>query len=280
MTNSIVANNSVPASSDGSITQHGGGVYIDTGTANLTNSTVASNTNEGLRNKSGTANILNSIFWDNTSSQISGNATVTYSDVQGGFTGVGNIDLNPVLIDDVNCPYLRIASVSPCVDAGNPDAQYNDDCFGNISHGSKRNDMGAHGGPGAREWPCADCPPIYHGKVEIDQMWSADFGGQFMGEFIPGDGLIIHDMYTVIDDDDIQYGLLQIYKLVDSKKKRYSLGQQWRRRGPGTYYFAFNKATIPNDAAVGKAKIKVNVQLKKKGEIIDQKFKGINIYIK
>ena len=54
----------------------------------------------------------------NTISQISGSATVAYSDIQGGWTGTGNIDLNPVFLsvpDD-----LHIVLGSPCIDTGDP----------------------------------------------------------------------------------------------------------------------------------------------------------------
>jgi hypothetical protein len=73
-----------------------------------------------------------------------GTATITYSDVQDGYDGEGNINVNPVL---GSC-LLQILPGSLCTDEGNPDPQYNDVCFP-LSMGAARNNMGAYGGPGA-----------------------------------------------------------------------------------------------------------------------------------
>ncbi|MHC4535048.1 MAG: right-handed parallel beta-helix repeat-containing protein, partial [Planctomycetota bacterium] len=62
--------------------------------------------------------IANCILWNNTASlsgpQISGLATVTYSDVQGGWSGTGNIDADPLFAD----ADLRLSTGSPCINAG------------------------------------------------------------------------------------------------------------------------------------------------------------------
>ena len=76
----------------------GSGVYVNAGTTTIENTTVARNNVEGLRAVSGDVTVLNSILYFNNSDgvQIVGTVTATYSDVQGGFTGLGNIDFNPV----------------------------------------------------------------------------------------------------------------------------------------------------------------------------------------
>jgi parallel beta-helix repeat protein len=100
--------------------------------------------------------IENAIFWDNTSGQVSGNATVTYSDIQGGYEGTGNENINPIFN---NTDELMIVAGSLCIDAGNPDVEYNDTCLP-PSLGTVRNDMGAHGGPLACDWPPPDTPVL------------------------------------------------------------------------------------------------------------------------
>ncbi|MDR4504666.1 MAG: hypothetical protein MRK01_07735 [Candidatus Scalindua sp.] len=134
------------------------------------------------------------------------------------------------------------------------------------------------------ECPFGDCPPCEVEplvKVVIDQLWSATFGGQFLGEFSPGDGLIINDMCTVIDENNLEYSLWQFYNLVDHNKKIFPLGRQRTRNSPGHHYFVFNDATIPADATPGKGKIQVNVRLKKSGELIGKgNSRAIPIYIK
>ncbi len=44
-------------------------------------------------------------------------SNVTYSNVQDGFPGEGNIDLDPQFVDPPNCD-LRLSTSSPCIDAG------------------------------------------------------------------------------------------------------------------------------------------------------------------
>lgn len=59
---------------------------------------------------------MNCILWDNVGSQIGGGwAAVTYCCVQGGYSGTGNISVNPSFLggDD-----LRLQPGSPCIDAG------------------------------------------------------------------------------------------------------------------------------------------------------------------
>ncbi|MCK4311361.1 MAG: hypothetical protein KAW88_01350 [Candidatus Cloacimonetes bacterium] len=53
-------------------------------------------------------------------------------------TGEGNIDADPLFVDPDNGDY-HLQTGFPCIDAGNPDPQYNDP-------DATRNDMGAYGG--------------------------------------------------------------------------------------------------------------------------------------
>ncbi len=61
--------------------------------------------------------LTNCIVWNNSNSQIVGNATVSYSDVEGGYAGEGNISGDPRFEDPDNGDY-RLKPVSPCIDAG------------------------------------------------------------------------------------------------------------------------------------------------------------------
>ncbi len=66
--------------------------------------------------------VINSILWDNSPEQIklvaSSTATVSYSDVEGGWTGATNIDVDPLFVDPVGLDF-RLAVNSPCIDVGN-----------------------------------------------------------------------------------------------------------------------------------------------------------------
>jgi hypothetical protein len=69
---------------------------------------------------------VNSILWGNTAGQAGG--TVTYSDVQGGYAGTGNIDSDPRFYGGND---YRIAGGSPCIDVGDNSAvDWDEDLFG------------------------------------------------------------------------------------------------------------------------------------------------------
>jgi predicted outer membrane repeat protein len=68
-----------------------------------------------------TATAANCVFWDNTPAGIalteSGAILVSYSDVQGGWSGTGNINADP-LFADPNAGNYRLGAGSPGIDAG------------------------------------------------------------------------------------------------------------------------------------------------------------------
>lgn len=71
-----------------------------------------------------TTDVVNCILWNNTQPLIynypNGGGTttnVTYSDIQGGYTGTSNIASDPMFIDPNHANY-HLASCSPCVNAG------------------------------------------------------------------------------------------------------------------------------------------------------------------
>lgn len=111
----------------GSFGRAGGVLCENTGTPNLNNVTVVNNV--GVVG-GGVACFfagdhpvfLNSIIWGNSPNNIylyNGDITTTYSNIEGGNTGTGNIDSDPLFTDALNGDYSITVS-SPCVDAGNP----------------------------------------------------------------------------------------------------------------------------------------------------------------
>jgi len=78
--------------------------------------------------------------------------SVTYSDVQAGEPGTGNLDVPPLFAGSgTTYADLSILPGSPLVDAGNPFPLF-DDLFFPPSLGTKRNDIGSNGGPFAGGW--------------------------------------------------------------------------------------------------------------------------------
>ncbi len=104
--------------------QLGGGSYNHSDNGTLINLTfsgnLASGQGGGVYFTGGSLALVNGIVWGNTapaSAQIYGFPTVTYSDVQGGFTGAGNIDADPLFVDAA-AGDLRLQTTSPAVNAG------------------------------------------------------------------------------------------------------------------------------------------------------------------
>jgi len=109
----------------------------------------------GIRVWNTTVAIRNNVIWGNHASSgaqiyAPSGAEVTYSDVEGGWAGQGNIDADPQLMPS---DYLLGLS-SPCIDSGNPDPVYYDPDSAGVAkwpaRGARRNDMGAYGGPMAQ----------------------------------------------------------------------------------------------------------------------------------
>jgi hypothetical protein len=148
--NCIVVSNSCIAS----FNSRGSGLYLEAAAVDVINCSLIGNASHGVSADRGQVNLLNSILYFNNLSgpQILGAVNVRYSNVQGGAAGEGNRAVNPNLHPET----FALLSVSPCIDAGNPDVRYNDGCLP-PSRGSSRNDLGAYGGPGACCWdaPCA-----------------------------------------------------------------------------------------------------------------------------
>ena len=102
---------------------HGGGVYCQEATADFTNCTIAGNraslSGGGVYCDTSSATFTNCILW-NPGAEIlidSGSAIVSYSCIQGGYEGIGNIAAYPMFV----APDLqdwRLADLSPCVDGG------------------------------------------------------------------------------------------------------------------------------------------------------------------
>lgn len=124
----------------------------------IENNTIVNNSSSleggGMRVVLTTITIRNNILWGNTAPSgaqirvLGATVNVRYSDVQGGWTGTGNINTDPQLGANY---YLN--ALSSCIDAGDTSAAHSDreDPMNAgmalwPSQGTLRNDMGAYGG--------------------------------------------------------------------------------------------------------------------------------------
>ena len=173
--NNVIASNRVYAAAGSAPTFGGGGLWVSgnfTGAPKIIeNNTIIANSSSGggggaYSGRGGgilvagtTVTVRNNIVWDNTQTiggQIgviqSGTANVTYSDVEEGFSGTGNINVDPSFAD--SSYYLQAGS--PCIDSGDSSTTFNDpeDPLNPGSalwpaSGNLRSDIGAYGGPGS-----------------------------------------------------------------------------------------------------------------------------------
>jgi len=114
-----------PTISDCLISSNTGGLYGDqvyTATGELlelprpamANCTFVDNVGYAILLSEGTTAMTNCISWGD---ELRASVTASYCDIEGGWPGVGNIDVDPLFVDPCNGDY-RLLPGSPCIDAG------------------------------------------------------------------------------------------------------------------------------------------------------------------
>ncbi|MGA1867729.1 MAG: right-handed parallel beta-helix repeat-containing protein [bacterium] len=97
------------------------GVYLEaTQNYSLVNNTIIGNGNRGIFCAWSPNTITNSILWGNGDDLNGEGAIATYSDIEDGDSGEGNISIDPIFVDPENNDYHLLPN-SFCIDAGNPD---------------------------------------------------------------------------------------------------------------------------------------------------------------
>jgi len=146
--NNIIARN---------LAENGGGIYCDNKSSPMiVNNTITDNSagfkGGAIYSSDSNPVIYNSILWANIATNEGvlggyeiemlppGFVTATYSDIQGGWEGEGNINANPLFVDAENGDY-HLRPGSPCIDAGDPTSDYSNEPEPN---GSRIN-MGTYG---------------------------------------------------------------------------------------------------------------------------------------
>ena len=106
----------------GNVSASGDAIYDSVSSAMIDDCTIVgdSSSQDGtVVSSSSSQTITNSIIWGNDPIELDSNssATVTFSDIQGGFTGDGNIDADPMFVDAATGDFA-LQPDSPCVDVG------------------------------------------------------------------------------------------------------------------------------------------------------------------
>ena len=117
----------------------GGAIHCNDSDPTFTNCTITTNTattNGGcLYGVASTPVFTNCIVWGDSPNEIDSGATVNYCDIQGGWTGTGNIEADPMFVCTFNQNY-RLMPKSPCIDAGTSAGTPETDMFGRPRHDS------------------------------------------------------------------------------------------------------------------------------------------------
>ncbi|UCC21809.1 MAG: right-handed parallel beta-helix repeat-containing protein [Planctomycetota bacterium] len=216
---------------------HGGGFC---GRATIKNSTISNNSAVGGFGDpagvsygggvycSSSPTISNGIVWGNSAyweAGISGSASVSYSDVQGGYIGIGNIDADPCFVDPCNGDYhLQSAagrwdanseswvidlSTSPCIDAGDPSSEWTEELW---PHGGRIN-MGAYGGTAEASMSLSSFGSVadFNCDFVIDVVDLGMFADMWLAEDVPlkedtnRDGVV-----NFLDYEDVAENWLQL----------------------------------------------------------------------
>lgn len=139
ITNCAIINNST--------TGTGGGIFSNSGSPSLMNCTLAWNSAQsggGIYSNSSYYTIHNTIFYfDAALQEISrngGSITITYSNIQGGYAGEGNIDENPEFVTGGD---FHLSGASPCIDTATPENAPDTDLDDELRPAGEGYDMGA-----------------------------------------------------------------------------------------------------------------------------------------
>jgi len=134
--NSTIQGNTLCGNSTEGYVALGGGIFCHGSSPTISNNTISGNSTLGLGYAGGGLYcsyadplVVNCIFWGNIYGQIdapgTSNPQVTYSDVQYGYTGTGNINADPLFVNPAPGGYHLLWG-SPCIDSGDPNPIYND----------------------------------------------------------------------------------------------------------------------------------------------------------
>jgi len=170
-----------------------GGAIISCWTSSslkLNNLTVVDNSAASIIINLSDLEIKNSILWHNSKYSFEGTANILYSDIQGGYAGIGNINKDPLFVDATKGNY-HLQPYSQCINTGTLDTTGLGlglfDMDGNSRVSFSRIDMGAYE---FNSYP--DSPPkIYMGGGPEVYYFATDaiayfYQWYYNGQAIPG----------------------------------------------------------------------------------------------
>jgi hypothetical protein len=178
-TTGAVVDNCVFTGNTATGTGGGGAIWVGSGgNPRVRNTTIVGNVSTvnavaGLRNQMATnATVANCILWDNVgpggaqdaANQVNAATVVTFSIVEGGFAGTGNLSADPLLADVAGGDFAPIAT-SPAIDAGS-NAETQPGVLLDFAHAARFADVLAAADTGAGAAPVIDI-----GAHEFPSAW-------------------------------------------------------------------------------------------------------------
>lgn len=200
----IIANNVIHSNS----ATWNAGISFEKSTLTIINNTIAHNfaaeKGGGIEvSVDSSITILNTILWGNIPDEIYVDETseidITYSDIQGGWPGEGNIDADPKFVDpDLGDYYL--SNCSPCIGAGimTPEVPDTD-----IEGNPRPNPPGSNPDMGAYETPLAAAFGIISGHV-------TDLVGNPLRALVIAINAETKDKYKTVTDADGYYEITDL----------------------------------------------------------------------
>jgi hypothetical protein len=215
----------------------GGGIAIydpspaSARTVDVLNCTFVKNRSEGARdglvgmaidNRVQTLRVVNSVFWDNGATaplnNAGGTVSVTHSDVQHGYAGTGNLDVDPAFADFAGGNY-HLTNSSPCRDSGteNPlgtfiyelyptssDLDGRDRMMGGVDMGAYELDTGPHAGVTGRGDPALARDADLDRFLAAYSSWDGTGKGRLLGRLIYPDGSPAGDEFPIDEQGSYQ----------------------------------------------------------------------------
>jgi hypothetical protein len=184
---SVLINNCIFAKNTGANPIHSQGSSTTTTFINYSN--FFNNNAAAIYMASGNVVVRNSILRGNASSEVAsaigpntGPVTITYSNVKGGYTGTGNINVDP-LFADTN--YIKLLNNSLCIGAGDSTVRVSDDYyqFPRPSPAGSKPDIGAYESLG--KFPSPSLTSVEPGNKKVTVFWNQ----------APPDGIVGYKLY-------------------------------------------------------------------------------------
>ncbi len=261
LTNCIISYNSAQAG--------GGAITCNTSFPTIINCTISSNhagVGGGINGINSSLPVVkNTILWGNTAivvgdeiNLVSGSSIdITYSDIGGGWAGVGNIDSDPLF---TGAGDFHLTGGSPCIDTALATYAPADDIDDELRPQGAGYDIGAD------EYYAAAMPDT----ITVKQLYTEDAAGIWNINFAAGDEITVNTAITITGDPAVFYDMQLRCFIIDAAGNNYLLGARlYRNYTPGTYY-VYLTANLPLAAASGVTVIRSAALLAQGTSLLDR----------